>query len=115
MKQAEDHDGISLIKGNIGEVYTDLKEYEKAYKYLFETLVISENSKDGYQQKNMLSPIGKLLYHQNKTDSALDFLFRALELNKKLNLKAEVGELYLSISLAYQQNEIIKHHYIICN
>ncbi|PCJ28058.1 MAG: hypothetical protein COA97_01930 [Flavobacteriales bacterium] len=98
-----DLDGISLIKGNIGEVYIEQGKYDDAFIYLIKALQAAEKMKDKWQQSNVLNALGDLLLKQNKPDKAINFLLQALEIIETIGAKAEMGEIYVAISKAFEQ------------
>lgn len=78
----------SATLSNIGDIYLEQKEFEKAKKYYNKALTIDEGSNNLNGIATLLGNIGIVLMEQGEYQKALDYYFKSLTLNKLLLNKA---------------------------
>ncbi len=80
-----DKKGIGLSSANLGNAYSDLKNYTLAEKYYLQALQINNELKDITQINNCLINLGSLAATQRKDDVALEYFNKTLVSAKKTN------------------------------
>ncbi|MCA0430389.1 MAG: tetratricopeptide repeat protein [Bacteroidetes bacterium] len=80
-----DKKGIGLSSANLGNAYSDLKNYSLAEKYYLQALQINNELKDITQISNCLINLGSLAATQRKDDVALEYFNTTLVSAKENN------------------------------
>jgi tetratricopeptide (TPR) repeat protein len=75
---------------NIGHLYTETSNYEKALDYYFQALDLLPNTPDPHVQATLLRSIGSVYEYLQEFDKAIDFFKQSLEIVRKT--KNALGE-----------------------
>ena len=89
--------GVAASKNNIGLVYQQLEEYDKAMTYFEEALGVFEELNHVPFMGNALGNMASIFMEKEAYEKAEEYMFRNLEIQKKLGLLRE-GHAYLSLS-----------------
>lgn len=102
-EQLKDKSKLAVALNNIGLVYDDRTEYNKALKYYMESLALAENSEKGkWQMGSTLNNIALIYQTQGKYEDALAFHNRSLKIKKEINNRKGVGSSLHNIGLVYK-------------
>ncbi len=88
---------------NMGTVYTDLKKYSEALRYLFLGLDIAENLRDEKETATILLNIGTVYTEQKRYDLATDAFAKAIELASQLEEKNILWEAHAKAGFAFKE------------
>jgi len=94
--------GIAKLMGNIGIVYYEQKNYQKALDYYLKALKINEVSGNKTGIALNLGNIGLIYSEQTDYDKALEYYFRALKINEELGKKNAIAIRLGNIGTAYK-------------
>jgi len=91
---------IAVALNGIGNVFVNIKQYNKAMPYFREALQLEIKNKRGTNYN--LSNIGETFMFQGEYDSALIYYYKALDIAKELNHKDNASVIYNCIGHLYQ-------------
>jgi tetratricopeptide (TPR) repeat protein len=104
---------LSSSINNLSNVYTSLKEYDKALKYLYEAKKICVDIKDDFTLMTIESNIGECYYFKDVIDSALYYYNSSLSKARQMNYKLSqiiclnnLGKLYLNKRANFNMAEL---------
>ncbi|MCD4817338.1 MAG: tetratricopeptide repeat-containing sensor histidine kinase, partial [Candidatus Cloacimonetes bacterium] len=106
MQSIDDKIGISKSLNNIGVIFKNQKNYEKALEYYTKSLEILELVEDIDNKKNIgisLSNIGNLHFKLKNYDEALEFHFQALKIFEEIEDKWETARTFTNISRLFSK------------
>ncbi len=105
-QRLNDSIGIAYVKNNIGSIYEDLEEFEKAQKYFFEA---HKQLKDGESEVliNVLNNIGDIYRKTGKYKDGEVYTKESLRLGLKINNQFNVASAYKDLSKTYT---FLGHH-----
>jgi len=90
---------------NLGTIYSEMREKEKAEQYFFESLKIYESKKYPFLPKSdeiiLLSEMGKFYYSQKKYTKAIEYLERGKEAEKSISVPYTRKEIYEILFKSY--------------
>ncbi|MFC2167968.1 CHAT domain-containing protein [Acidobacteriota bacterium] len=89
--------------GNMGTVYTDLKKFSEAQRYMFMGLEIAESLNDKEEVATILLNLGTVYSKQEKFQQASELFDRALDLAYQINDKTILLEAHAKIGLAFKE------------
>ncbi len=90
LSEKEFQDRHSRTLTNIGHLYTETSNYEKALDYYFQALDLLPNTPDPHVQATLLRSIGSVYEYLQEFDKAIDFFKQSLEIVRKT--KNALGE-----------------------
>ncbi|MCT4616507.1 MAG: tetratricopeptide repeat-containing sensor histidine kinase [Marinifilaceae bacterium] len=100
-------DSIKLAKSfhNIGTVYYNLKNYDKAEKYLIRSLKLKNKIKNLESRLNTLNNLASVYRYNKKYNKALTKYYSALNIAKQSNNYAYQKSIYKSLIITYHSLE----------
>lgn len=101
--------GAAYNLGNVGLVYAEKDENEKAQENLYKAISILEEYEDYYPICVYLDAMSDVYLDKKQDAKALRFAQRSLALAKKYGLKEQIGDGYLKLSTIYQQEKLYKN------
>lgn len=84
-EQARRMDGVAIIKSNMADVYSRMKNYEMQYHLLQEAVDIAEKYHAEKQLGLICTNLGNYFYYQGDYAKAISSFERAAKINKKFN------------------------------
>jgi CHAT domain-containing protein/uncharacterized protein HemY len=100
-QQLGDKAGIGQTLNNLGEVYSWLRQHDKALEVLQQALAIRRELKDRAGEGETLDNLGFAYYLKAQNDKALETLQEALVIRRELGDKAGEGQTLSTIGLVY--------------
>ena len=102
-EQLGNHNGIARINSNLGFLYADLEEYEKAFEFLEKTLVVrrAENKKVGIISALINEAV--VLDKLKRYGESVVKLEEALSLAQQMNDETQMRSVYGMLSETYQK------------
>ena len=98
-----DKSRLAVALNNIGLIYDDKADYNKALKYYMESLALVEDTEKGkWQMGSTLNNIALIYQIQKKYDEALEFHNRSLAIKKEINNQKGIGSSLHNIGLVYK-------------
>lgn len=97
------HEGIIVIKNNIGNCYHNQGNENKAIAIYKQALAIAEQENDLNGIGNLCRNLGNIYVTKNKPDSAYAFLKRSYDTKKSLKDLADLSSTCLSLATYYDQ------------
>jgi tetratricopeptide (TPR) repeat protein len=92
----------SSAYGNLGSIYTDLKDYKTAEKYILHAIrCLPDTSQHYYYQEHYLS-LGSILLKQNQPDAALAPIMKSLTYSREVGTRENEKTCYELLAEAYQ-------------
>ena len=101
-KKNSDHNLVAKSNNNLGIVYRDLGDFEKALKLSTESLTTN----DSLVKASAYNNIGVVNRNLANYDEALINYLKALDIYQEKDLKSELATTYNSIGLVYSYNDI---------
>ncbi|MCH3882419.1 MULTISPECIES: adenylate/guanylate cyclase domain-containing protein [Tenacibaculum] len=101
--------GAAYNLGNVGLVYAEKDENEKAQENLYKAISILEEYEDYYPICVYLDAMSDVYLDKKQDAKALRFAQRSLALAKKYGLKEQIGDGYLKLSTIYQQEKLYEN------
>ncbi len=105
-EQIRDQYDIEFAYDDLGLLYSDEKDFDKANDYNFKSLYLSKNTHDKKVEIGAMQSIGNTYYEMDKLDSALKYLndsYKAyIDLNDKTNIhfsQINLGEVYIKMKM----------------
>jgi len=98
-KEIDDKQGIAISLNNIGAIYDNQGNTDKALEYHLQSLEIRKNDKQGIAYS--LNNIGFNYNNQSNTDKALEYLLQSLEIRKEINDKQGIAYSLNNIGFNY--------------
>jgi signal transduction histidine kinase len=95
--------GIAINLNNIGGVYENLGNYEKALSHYQQSLALNTQMNNNKGTAICLNNIGDIHVKTNRPEEALVYYLQALEINSQLGDKAYVTESYINIGKVSSQ------------
>ncbi|PCH66208.1 MAG: hypothetical protein COC01_08665 [Bacteroidetes bacterium] len=89
--------GIAISYNNIGSIYDNQGEIEKALEYYFLSFNLYEELKDKRGMAYSYNNIGYINYYQGKREKALEYYFLSLKLREEIKDKKGMAESYHNI------------------
>lgn len=93
------------VYGNMGEVYVQLKQFDKANETLQKALQLSQLSDQKIVVANTLCSMGENYMSVEKWDKALEYFFKALKIGESLGDQKFISEVIHHISRAYKEKK----------
>ncbi|MBL4655833.1 MAG: tetratricopeptide repeat protein, partial [Bacteroidia bacterium] len=104
--------GLSDAYNNIGYIYKDQGEIEKALEYYFLSLKIKEDIKDKKGMASTYHNIGGIYDDQGETKRSLEYYFLSLKIQEEINDKEGMAYSYNNIGVSYcKQGELDPDNY----
>ena len=101
--------GLAVAYSNIGLIYDDQGEIDKAIEYFFLSLKIKEEIKDKKGMAGSYNNIGVIYRNQGEIDKGLEYIFLSLKIKEEIKDKRGMAVSYNNIGLIYiDQGEIGK-------
>ncbi|MBV1923254.1 MAG: tetratricopeptide repeat protein [Flavobacteriaceae bacterium] len=100
--------GEAYNLGNVGLVYAEIGENEKAEENLNGAIETLEKLEDYYPICVYINAMSDIYQDRNNNTKALEYAERSLQLAKKYGLKDQVGDSYLKLSDLYEYKGQIK-------
>ncbi|MGB3637395.1 MAG: tetratricopeptide repeat protein [Rivularia sp. (in: cyanobacteria)] len=100
-RQQGDKAGIAQTLNNLGKVYTNLNENDKADKVLQEALVIRRKLKDRKGEGETLDNIGFVYFAKKEYDKSLKLLQQALAIRRQVKDRKGEGKTLANIGIVY--------------
>ncbi len=85
---------------NVADVYTDLKQYAKAFEYYNKAEVIIYNQKDSFELSHLYFAKGIVFDKQGKSDTSLVYFTKAYQIGKALNNNQVITNSLSTIGIA---------------
>jgi class 3 adenylate cyclase/lipopolysaccharide biosynthesis regulator YciM len=95
-----DEKGLATVYNNIGNVYTDLEEYDHALDYEHQALEIQKKLKSG--RANTLNSIGSIFQRKGNLDSAQHYFNDALAIEQKSNNELSIARILNNLGQLYE-------------
>ncbi len=102
--ELEDKEGYAYILNNIGNVYSDLRMYDKSLEYHKESLKVKEQLGNKYGIATSIRNIGEIYLNLNKPQRALEYFEKQLDLATEINdingiaaAKTDIGRAYINL------------------
>ena len=92
---------LSIYYNNIGTVYLNLKEFEKAESSFKKAIEISETHNNKYIKANSYLNLANLFAYQNRLDKVSVFLYKSLKISKNIGANYIVKNNYKGLSRYY--------------
>jgi len=90
-KKHEYNQALDVTLNNLGYIYTKLKDYPKAEKYLLDGLNIAKNINDKHEEANILNNLGYIYTKLKDYPKAEKYFLDSLNIAKNINDKHEEG------------------------
>ena len=101
--------GLANSYNNIGSIYEDQGETEKALEYYFFSLKIKEEIKYKKGMADSYNNIGVFYYNQGEVEKALEYYFLCLKIDKEIKDKSGMANSYNNIgAICDDQGEVEK-------
>lgn len=97
------NDNLTSAYTNLGIIYKEWNNFDKAREYYNKALKISETEKDKPSISRILNNIGNMLLEQNKDDLALSYFKKSLILKKELDDKQGMMVVLSNIGIIYEE------------
>jgi tetratricopeptide (TPR) repeat protein len=94
---------IILLYGNMGEVYTNLGDYKKAYRCQTEALLYGATCKNDYVNSQVFRSVGTFYLQNNDPKKARQYYQEALVGIERQKKPAHIGTLYTLIAHTYEK------------
>jgi class 3 adenylate cyclase/Tfp pilus assembly protein PilF len=101
----KNEDAIGMANSNIGFIYFEMKQYEKALKYLEQSLIAFQESENIVYS---YITIGKVYTKKEEYDKAIDNLDLALNISKDLNIKLGMARALMTKGDTYRSKGDIR-------
>ena len=95
--------GKAYNVGNIGMVYAKQGKHELAKTNMNTAITLLENNEDYYAISEFLNYISEVYVEQNNYDVALEYAERSLELASQYNLKDQISDANLQLSMLLER------------
>lgn len=96
-----DKKGISYCLNNIGAIYKEWGNYDKAIEYYLEALKINEEMGNKELMASNYNNIGTIYNGQNRNDKAIEYYQKSLKIKRELGDKKGEASSFNNIGLAY--------------
>jgi tetratricopeptide (TPR) repeat protein len=93
-QEAGNYHGTAQDMLNLGDTYTDLKNFQEAQYYLREGLLMTQKLGDKYSEAHGYYYFGKLYLAQNQESLAREYFTKAYNLYKALGANSEAQSVY---------------------
>jgi len=90
---------------NMGILFMDKGDYEKALDHMLKALKISEEIDEKQEVSNLLNNIGSIFFDQQKFDDARTYYLKSLAINEKLGNKDAMSTALGNIGITYGAQE----------
>ena len=90
---------ISTTLNNIGLIYNNLCNYEKALEFYLKSLFIRKKLANKKGMADSFSNIGTIYHSQGNYEKALEYYSKSLEISEKIGDKYGIGDSYNNIGL----------------
>lgn len=115
-EQKNDTAWIGIINGNIGHVYYQKNNINKAIKYLKNDVKYSEAGTEYSSAAQALYLLGEIYYsHLNMPDSTEIFFQKAVDLVKQYHIASSILSIYNKLHLFYFKNKMFEKAYYFQN
>lgn len=98
-------DGVASCENNIGLVYNDMGDYEKAMKFHLKTLKLREEIKDEKGIAKSLLNIGNVYLNQENLVEALNYYEKSAQICEKINLLVDLANNYNNMGNIYKRQK----------
>lgn len=98
-------DGVASCENNIGLVYNDMGDYEKAMKFHLKTLKLREEMKDEKGIAKSLLNIGNVYLNQENLEEALKYYEKSAQICEKINLLVDLANNYNNMGNIYKRQK----------
>ncbi|WP_372919782.1 tetratricopeptide repeat protein, partial [Salegentibacter sp.] len=98
----DDQNGVARVNENIGSIYEDLEQFEKAYYYFEKSYGYFKHTDDS-AQISVLNNIGDVYRKTGKFEQAIVYSSEALNLAESLNELDEIESAHKDLSEIYYQ------------
>jgi serine phosphatase RsbU (regulator of sigma subunit) len=102
-EELNDKDGISGCYNNIGVIYMELLEYDKALEYQQKSLKLKQEIGDKKGTSSNLGNIGSIYYQYGNYPLAMEYQQKAYEIRKELNNKKGIAMSLIDIGNIYEK------------
>ncbi len=92
--------------GNLGVIYSDLGDYNKALNHFLEVREICEKTGNERALSFTLNNIGSAYVRMGEPENALEYLTKSLQMKKELNLSSAIAASYLNIGSVYYEMNV---------
>jgi tetratricopeptide (TPR) repeat protein len=106
--EIKDEEGIAFSKVNLGNIYTDLKEYGLAESYYLHSMQIFQKLKNNLQLTNSLINLGVLKCNMKQNSIAFEYFLRALSLSETENDYESKAMCLNNIGFIYEEQGNLK-------
>ncbi len=96
-------EGKASLLNSIGNIYLDLRQYEKARQYFNQALFLAKAEDDSYIIATSLSNLGHMHLGLGDAEEARKFYQRALELDRQENDLEGMGYSYYNLGIAFKK------------
>lgn len=87
---------------NIGNVYLQMNNYDKAFNFYNKALLINEEFGNEKWKATNLSNLGNLYVKKLNYEKALEYYHESLSLREKINDRQGIGSTLMNIAIAYE-------------
>lgn len=95
--------GVTLCQKEMGNIYQDMGQYDKALEYSKKVLSANEATGNKFGVANSLGNTGKIYYQMGNYDKALDYLRQAIDIKNELHDNIELASLYRFLGNTYMK------------
>ena len=107
LKQREelnDRASVAVLMSNIGTVYLDQYQNDEALKYFYSALeILKKDSSSLYNFSSVYGPMANAYWYKKNYSKSLQFHFKTLEINKKLNDNRGIANTLTNIGGVYAE------------
>lgn len=101
-KLIRDSTGSAITLCNMGLIFSDQGNIEKALEFMYGSLQLSEQCDFAEGIMNAYNSIGNTFYHQNEFAKSIDYYRKSLSLAYKFGGPAELGGTFNNIAVSFQ-------------
>jgi serine phosphatase RsbU (regulator of sigma subunit) len=98
-KETGNRRGVANSLSSLGKVYFNSQNYEQAEKYLKDAIELKDTLNDNTEKASILRYLGRIYLSEAKFHQAGIYLNKSLKYALNQNLKEDVKEVYLSLSI----------------
>lgn len=95
--------GIANSLSTLGKIYFDVNNYDKSEKYLMQAKNLKDSLHDNTETASILRYLGKIYLNRGNTLAAKNYFNNSLDFARNQNLKQEIKEAYLDLSMLYEK------------